>query len=303
MYECILVPLDGSDVAEAALGLAELIPSRRVRLLQVEPDRHGPMLVSAGEAERWRAARGEEARAYLGRVGAPLRRQGRTVEEAFAFGDPADHIIATEVDLIVMATHGRGAGGRSLYGSVADRVVRHARVPTLIVRGGEQPVAVPPLARVLVPLDGSTSAAAALPVAAELADLIGLPLSLIRVVESDAVRATVQAGPAAATAAARRTAEDKRQAEEAIAAEVQRLRNRDLAATSDVRTGIPAVEVLAAIRPGDLVVMTTHGRGGVRRWLLGSVAEKVVRLAPAPVLLVRPPRDPADAAPRGGEAG
>jgi nucleotide-binding universal stress UspA family protein len=176
-------------------------------------------------------------------------------------------------------------------------------VPTLVVRGGERPVVVVPLARVLVPLDGSPSAEAALPVAAELADLIGLPLSLIRVVESDAVRATVQAGPAAATAAVRRTADEKLQAEVAIASDVQRLRNRDLAATSEVRTGIPAVELLAAIRPGDLVVMTTHGRGGIRRWLIGSVAEKVVRLAPAPVLLVRPRGEPADAVPRGGEAG
>jgi nucleotide-binding universal stress UspA family protein len=58
-------------------------------------------------------------------------------------------------------------------------------------------------------------------------------------------------------------------------------------AGTELRTGQPAPELLAALRPGDLVVLTPHGRGGVRRWLLGSVAEKLVRLAPAPVLLVR----------------
>jgi nucleotide-binding universal stress UspA family protein len=300
VYECILVPLDGSEAAEAALALTELIPSRRVRLLQVEPDEHGPMLVSAGEAERWRAARREEARAYLTQAGTPLRRQGRDVEAVFAFGDPADQIIAADVDLIVMATHGRGAGGRSFYGSVADRVVRHARVPTLIVRGGERPVAAPPLARVLVPFDGSPLAEAALPVAAELGDVLGLPLHLVQVVEEDLVRATVQAGPAVAAAAARRTAEVKRQAEDVVAAAVQALRNRDLAVTGEVRTGLPVTELLAAVRPADLVVMTTHGRGGVRRWLLGSVAEKLVRHAPAPVLLVRPGQASGNAAPRGG---
>jgi nucleotide-binding universal stress UspA family protein len=79
----------------------------------------------------------------------------------------------------------------------------------------------------------------------------------------------------------------RRQAETYLAAQVTRLRDRDLAATGETRTGIPAGELLAAVKPGDLVVVTTHGRGGVRRWLLGSVAEKLVRLASAPVLLVR----------------
>ena len=80
--------------------------------------------------------------------------------------------------------------------------------------------------------------------------------------------------------------EIQRFAEEYLAEQAQQLRNRDLTATAEVLTGSPAVTLLDAIRPDDLVVMTTHGRGGVRRWLLGSVADKLVRAAAAPVLLV-----------------
>ena len=72
-----------------------------------------------------------------------------------------------------------------------------------------------------------------------------------------------------------------------LAEQVQRLRNRDLIAQSEVRTGSPASELLAAIREGDVVVLTTRERGGLARWFLGSVAEELVRHAAGPVLLVR----------------
>ena len=290
MFDLILVPLDGSEPAEAARAVAELIPSRRVRLLTVEPDTKGPMLASAPEWEAWRAGREREGQTSLERAAEPLRRQGRAVETAVAFGDAADRIIlaAADADLIVMGSHGRGGGGRVLYGSVADRVVRHATVPTLIVRGGERPAAAPPLSRLVVPLDGSPLAERALPVAASLANDLGLPIHLVRVVDFAMVKATVQAGVRAATASAQAQEAVRHEAEDYLAAQALQLRNRDLAATSEVRTGAPAAELLDAIRPGDLVVLTTHGRGGLRRWLLGSMAEKLVRLASTPVLLMRP---------------
>ena len=289
MYDRILVPLDGSEAAAAALAVAELIPSRRVRLLQVEPDTRGPMLADVAGLKAWRAEREATARADLERAGDGLRRQGRSVEPVFAFGDPADEIVRTAAaaDLIVMATHGRGAGGRYVFGSVADRVARHAPAATLLVRGGARPAAAPPLARVVLPLDGSPLAEHAVPAATSLADGLGVPIHVVRVVEGDEVRANVQAGAAAAAAYARAHEEHRREAERSVADQVQRLRNRDLAASGEVRTGPPAAELLAALEAGDVVVMTTHGRGGLRRWLLGSVAEKLVRFAPGPVLLVR----------------
>jgi nucleotide-binding universal stress UspA family protein len=289
MFDLIVVPLDGSAAAEAALAYAELIPSRRVRLLSVEPDAAPPLAVEEPVWGAWRSHREREVRAFLERAAEPLRRQGRVVETVVAFGDPAGEIVAaaTPADLIVMGSHGRGAGDRLRFGSVADRVARHAAAPTLVVRGGARPAAAPPLERLVGPLDGSPLAERALPVAAALAGDLGRPVHLIRVVDVDALRAAVQAGTHAAAAYARSQEVVCRQAEEYLAAQAQHLRDRDLAATTELRTGPPAAELLAAIQPGDLVVLTTHGRGGLRRWLLGSVAEKLVRLAAAPVLLMR----------------
>jgi nucleotide-binding universal stress UspA family protein len=270
--ELLLVPLDGSEPAEAALAYAELIPSRRVRLLLAEPDDRGPMLSDVIELAEWRREREAGARAYLERVGEPLARQGRSLEIAFAFGDPSAQIVdaAADADLVVMVTSGRGAGGRALFGSVAEGVVRRdaRRAPraTLLVRGGARPPGGPPVSRVLVPLDGSAAAERAVPVAAELADDLGVPIHLVRVVAGEAAR---------------------REAEEALAAAVRRLRDRDLAATGEVRVGAAVPELLATARESDVVAMTTRRRGGVRRWLLGSVADELVRQASAPVLIVR----------------
>ena len=280
MYERILVPLDGSETAEAALAYVALLPSERVRLLAVECDRADLSAVCT-------AAR--DCKAYLEAVAAPLREQGRDVDTLVAFGNPAEQILAlaAAADLVVMGSHGHGGVKRFVLGSVADEVARHAPVPVMIVRGGPGSPPAVQLTRIVVPLDGSELAEQAVPVAAALAADLGVPVHLLRVLDIDALRATVQAGIHAAAAYMRSQEEIQRYAEEYLAEQAQHLRNRDLTATAEVLTGSPAVTLLDAIRPDDLVVMTTHGRGGVRRWLLGSVADKLVRAAAAPVLLVR----------------
>lgn len=298
MIDRILVPLDGSEAAEVALGYVALLPSRLVRLLQIEPHTDGPLFADPAEWEEWRATREAEGCAYLEQAGERLRQQSRSVETAFAFGDPADWIIAFagDADLIVMTTHGRGAAGRVLFGSVADRVARHASVPTLLVRGNNGLATPPQVARVIVPLDGSTLADRALPLAVTAARDLGVPIHLIRVLEDDVVRASVQAGSTAATVYARAQEATQRRAREELETWGRELRNQDVTPSAEILTGNPAVVLLDAIRPDDLVVMTTHGRGGIRRWLLGSVADKLVRAAAAPVLLV-PARGP-EPAPR-----
>jgi nucleotide-binding universal stress UspA family protein len=104
------------------------------------------------------------------------------------------------------------------------------------------------------------------------------------------VRASVEAGIAAAQASARLQGEAASAAEKYLEEQVQDLRNHNLIATSDVRTGAVVPELLAALREGDLVVVTTRERGGLARWALGSVADEFVRHAPGPVMLVRPSR-------------
>jgi nucleotide-binding universal stress UspA family protein len=280
MFDSMLVPLDGSEAAEAALAVAELIPSRRVRLLSVESDLSDLTAICLAEPD---------CQTYLERVAEPLRRQGRKVETVVAFGDPARKIVASAAtaDLVVMGSHGRGAAGRLVPGSIAEQVARGAPVPTLIVRGGQKPVAPIPITRIVVPLDGSPLAEQALPMAVALAGSLGLPVHLVRVVEVDPVRGAGVARSSVATAHTRPHAETGPQAEEYLVEQVQALRNMDVAATSELRTGAPASELLDAIRNGDLTVLTTRDRGGIERWMLGSVAEELVRRAAGPVLLVR----------------
>jgi nucleotide-binding universal stress UspA family protein len=289
MFERILVPLDGSDTAEAALAYVALLPSDRVRLLAVECDRVDLSAVCT-------AAR--DCKAYLEALAAPLRDHGRDVDTLVAFGNPAQQILALAAvaDLVVMGSHGHGGVKRFVLGSVADEVARHAPVPVMIVRGGPAPPTAVQVTRIVVPLDGSDLAEQAVPVAAALAADLGVPVHLLRVLDIDALRATVQAGSHVAGAYMRSQEEIQRYAEEYLAEQAQDLRNRDLTATAEVLTGSPAVTLLDAMRPDDLVVMTTHGRGGVRRMLLGSVADKLARAAVAPVVLVRA-HDPEPAAP------
>lgn len=289
MFKRVLVPLDGSDVAEAALAYVALLPSDQLRLLAVESDRADLSAVCT-------AAR--DCSAYLEGVAASLREQGRDVDTLVAFGNPAEQILALSAaaDLVVMGSHGHGGARRFVLGSVADEVARHAPVPVMVVRGGSASPPAVQLTRIVVPLDGSELAEQAVPVAAALAADLGVPVHLMRVLDIDALRATVRAGIHAAAAYMRSQDEIQHYAEEYLTERAQELRNQNLAATVEIHTGSPAVTLLDAMRPNDLVVMTTHGRGGVRRWLLGSVTDKLVRAAAAPVLLV-----PANGPRPGGE--
>ncbi|MCC7021749.1 MAG: universal stress protein [Thermomicrobiales bacterium] len=256
----LLLPLDGSVCAEAALGWLDLLPADRVTLLRV---------AEAGEEAD------VEAEHYLAATAARHAPTQARLETLVVTGDPAEAIVAaaTDADLIVMCTRGRGGGGRLLFGSVADRVARHAPVPALLVRGGHAPVAAAPLDRVVVPLDGSAPAELALPWATTLATALGRPIELITVIDdADAGQARVET-PEAASAYLEQVAE--------------RMRQQGVEAAPAVRRGAPEQELLNAVGPGDLLVLTTHGHGAAKRWQVGHVAERLLRRATAPAVVVR----------------
>jgi len=145
--------------------------------------------------------------------------------------------------------------------------------------------------RIVVPLDGSDVAAEALPHAEALARLAGAPLHLLRVID---VAPLVPGGfgrafpsPEAWRLMLEAEAAERASAGEDLARYARELEQRGLTATTEVRTGAVVPELLAATRPGDVVVMATHGRGGVSRWFLGSVAEALVRRATVPIMLIR----------------
>jgi nucleotide-binding universal stress UspA family protein len=292
MLKRLLIPLDGSTTAEAALAIANVIPCDQVRILHVRPELPTADYdwIASLQAEEWNARRDASARVYLDRVAEPLRAQGRAVETTVATGDVAGRIAnsATDADLVVMTTQGHGAVQPMQYGSVADRISRISPTPMLLIRAGDQPVVAPPIARILVPLDGSALAEQALPMAMDLAADLGLPVHLIRVVDLSVLHEATTMGAYPPEALARTEETMKSVSAAYLAEQANALRERDLPVTREVRVGPAAPELLKVIRRGDLVVMTAHGHGGARQWLLGSVAYKLINLAKGPVLLVRP---------------
>jgi nucleotide-binding universal stress UspA family protein len=197
--------------------------------------------------------------------------------------------------MIAMASHGRGAVGRVIFGSVADRVARTAPVPILILRvpddDADHGVVV---SRIVVPLDGSQIAERALPVAGALSRQLAAPVHVVRAVDpistlpmAPAVFGAVPAVSADVTDQIWREAESE--ARSTVTAAVSRLQAEGIDASGGILNGSPFFAISEATQAGDLLVLTSHGRGGVRRWLLGSVAEKLLREADAPVLLVPAP--------------
>jgi nucleotide-binding universal stress UspA family protein len=280
MYRTILVPLDGSPLGERALPYAAAVARAtgdRLRLLRVVQGR--------ADAE---AAAG--AAAYLQDMAARLARPGTGT--GVLASDPAAEILRearrAEAGLVALSTHGRSGLGRWLYGSVADAVVRHAPVPVLLV-----PTACPPawppegVRRVVLPLDGSPFAEAAVVPGADLAEALCVEVVVLRVVGPPPYVVADAAGgehvaddPAAALAEARRY----------VDAVTDGLRRRGRAAEPLVAAGPPGATIAAVVaaQGAGLVAMATHGRGGVERAVLGSVTTETIRRSSVPLLLVRP---------------
>lgn len=294
----ILVPLDGSPLADQAIAYAAAlgVPAQELHLLHVVPELKPPhdfrgndLVMTEQDIEKTVEHDGQVTRnsAKIWQKAAP------GFVHHLEYGDPAECIlhVAKQIgaDLIAMASHGRGALGRWRYGSVADRVARAAEVPVLIVRPRDAQEFFGPahLHRFVVPLDGSDFAAQALPVATELAKRTHRPVHLVRVA-TEPVPVTAAFGSAVASAAVH----DAALATERIAAgemeQISKLtQTSGVPVTWNVDAGDPFERITSAAHPGDVIVIASHGRSGMRRWMLGSVAEKLIRLAEAPVLIVR----------------
>jgi nucleotide-binding universal stress UspA family protein len=274
----ILVPVDGSPEASAALPYAAALatPGTEIVLLTVVP--------SATDADA--------ARAGLETAAQRLRVAGQTVRTEVATGNPARRIvdIAAELraEMIVMASHGRGAIGRLIYGSVADRVGRESPVPVMVVRTKQLAPGPVGISRLVVPLDGSSRAESALPVATAISQRLGTPVSLVRVVDpADAMPPAVGVDEAIPfeiyDEAEKELEQEARRYLEMMA---QKLREQGLPMTTSVLVGSPASSIEEATHFGDVLVLSSHERTGVMRWLLGSLAEKLAREDESPVILV-----------------
>jgi nucleotide-binding universal stress UspA family protein len=305
----VLVPLDGSPFGEAVLPTAVAYAAKTGATLHLVHVLDSPVLpfsfegyamFDPGWTERFRS----ESRRYLEGIAsahagpAGVRTCVRLLE-APVVESLVEYAERSEIDLIVMATHGRGGVSRTWLGSVADELIREVRIPVLLLRppvpttGEEQAAVTEEVAgarEILVPLDGSPLAESALAPAMDVAALTGARLTLLNVAPP-IYMAGLPYAPAAVTFDAEAYRLERARAEQYLL----RISERIQPVLKDVRVLLvthaqPAVAIReTALREGsDLIVLATHGRGGVARWALGGVADKLIRSGAAPVLVVRP---------------
>jgi nucleotide-binding universal stress UspA family protein len=300
----VLAPVDGSTRALRAVPWAEKFagPDGTVILLRVVPPQPDyaeslfSLVGAEGTVQEIQDAWNRTAKADLEEAAALLSASGVTVEQMVAAGEPDEEIVAAVArrgaQMIAMASHGRGAVGRAIFGSVADRVARTATVPVLILRTPDEDVdSNVVVSRIVVPLDGSQIAARALPIAGQVAKQFAAPVHVVRAVDAalalPMASGVFGAGPVVnADVTDQIWQEAEAEAQATVTAAVSRLQAEGVDASGGIVNGSPFFAISEMIEPGDLLILTSHGRGGVRRWLLGSVAEKLVREAKAPVMLV-----------------
>lgn len=296
LLERLLVPLDGSPLAEYAIPYVRALarPGTAIHLLEIVREPYGAIgpfstgNLSPADVRRYDE---EAAQDYLETMAQTLRMAGDDLDirTAVGFGDPAAEILRTAdeigAEMIIMASHGRGTLGRFAFGSVADRVVRTAPGAVLIVRPHDPapPRGTAQIRRLIVPLDGSSRAAQALPVAATLARRLAIPIQVVSVVDATIAAASALHPETFIAVLSQLRAEVHQIVTEAT----DQLRRAGLDAAGTILEGPAAAAIADVTRIGDVIVMTSRGRGGVKRWLLGSVAEKLVHEGRVPVLLTR----------------
>jgi nucleotide-binding universal stress UspA family protein len=302
MFRTVLVPLDGSWFAESALPVAaRLAKAAGAKLHLVLVHVPAPALVGMGDVvlptPELEAEMQSEERAYIADTAAGISLGGGVAVEVRESDGRAGPEICEEAtrigaDLVVMATHGRGGFRRLWLGSVADYVVRHMSVPVLLVHPDRKGVlgAPPQLRRILVALDLSKDGEAILKPAIALARVTGAALTLVHVTEL-VFETAIPAMPSPVLPDQALLEASQTAARERLDRIATRLRALGLKADVRVTLGIGAASGLVDLLEEDefdLIAMTTHGRGGMSRVLLGSVADKVIRSAAKPVLVLRP---------------
>lgn len=300
MYQKILIPLDGSLLSEAVLPYAETLAAAskaQVTMVYVgEPDveEHSPEhQVYLDQVTQQVLAYGKS---YLRQQARRFEQKGIQTSVEVLLGRAADEITGYAqkqgVDLVAMATHGRTGLARWRYGSVANEVRNRLPMPLLLIRPAEHPSEAamaakePLLLRVVVPLDGSDVAEQALPHAKELASRMDLEVHLLRIVSRPA---PAYVGPEAVEYYYDLETELVKVATEYLQGVQKTLEQEGMRVTARVFHGYPAENIVDYAKALDqsIICLTTHGRTGLGRVIMGSVADKVLHDATEPIFLVR----------------
>jgi nucleotide-binding universal stress UspA family protein len=301
-----MVPLDGSSLGEYALPMALGLARRTgaaVELVHVcslqAPNALGGKLDAPVLGEARHEQMHAQARTYLTQLATSLSERWEVAMSVTGLdGRPADalydYALASNTDLVVMTTHGYGSLARAWMGSVADTLVRRLPLPILLVRPHEEALDLLEAVHehvfehILIPLDGSVLAEEIVHQALALGMLMNAEYTLLQAIEEP----SLSYAPAAQLAGLDEQVLEQWRAEarDYLERVAGRMRAYGLVVHTRVTSASPATAIIdyAHAHGIDLIAMSTHGRSGLARMLLGSVADKVVRGAGLPVLIRRP---------------
>src|SRR5262245_9014788 len=298
MYSKILIPLDGSKTAEKVLPYARYlagmfkIPVELLAVIDIAEIAAHMAAEKARFLDNMIEAGVKHSASYLNSVASTLRdveirclvERGKAEEVIIEKG------AADRATLVTMATHGRSGLNRFLLGSVAEKVLRGTTNPLLLVRATEEMESTNAVAfnSMVVPLDGSELAESVLPMVAGLAKKLGAEVQLFRAYHFpyNAYTGDENYYGADYDEMIRSLREEADEYLEKKAAQVKSLGVEKVRCVTKEGYAGDEIISLAARTPGNLIAMCSHGRSGVKRWLLGSVTESVVRHGADPVLVI-----------------
>jgi nucleotide-binding universal stress UspA family protein len=299
MFQRLMVPLDGSSLAEQALPVAARLAKATggslllVQVVSLPIDYSGGLSPVPVMTQEIVDSELQRATNYLATIVQQPQLAGIDVATDVLYGFPAQQLAQTaeahECDLIVLCSHGRTGLSRWALGSVALSLIHQSTVPILVLH---QPGDVPPMAlghalSALVPLDGSALSEAALAPAEQLVSALSAPalgtLHLSQVVS--------ESNPAVLE-------EALQQARQYLATTVAHLQQTaqplhltfttSVERESDVASALVKLAEKEGAGGGGLIAISTHGRGGLQRWVMGSITERILTITKLPLLIVRP---------------
>jgi nucleotide-binding universal stress UspA family protein len=290
MERRILVPLDGSPLAERALPCAVMLASEMPAELVLFQSVPVPLECSDGEKDSRLGQLEAEAREYLAQVAGRLDRNGLRVSRVVEHGPAAESIVdcGADTQLIVMATHGRSGANRWARGSVAERVLQASSTPVLMICALQPPPkdGLVRCRRILVPLDGSPVAEQVLPSVISIATALDARVILLRV-SIVQTSGEFQGDLLMPLVGDLQTADGI--AQEYLDQVASRLVDDEVRVATTVQRGAVAEVIVdyAQDHAVDLIAMCTHGQTGLGRWALGRVSDRVLRAGCRPLLLTR----------------
>jgi len=315
MYRKILVPLDGSEMANVALNYAGGAISQmggvELNLLHIyNPGESGLAAMHRAYIERSIETVNSRIEEMRQKAGMPMNAGGVSVRGESLMGYPVEtineYISSNGIDLILMPTHGRSGLNRLVMGSVANEVLLASEAPVWLVRAGISREALDrrlPIRQILVPLDGSKLAESVLPHVEKLAKQCGagqVEVVLLRVCEPTLVESGYPPvkvpGIRSIMSADWEEPRRKEMLREMSATRAylykagERLKGKGLNVRTDILTGDPALKIIDYLGKNifSVIAMATHGRSGIGRLAYGSVAEQIMLKASTPFFLVRP---------------